>query len=82
MNEFDTEHIAEIIYDDGTRFNWMNAYVIRFLNTAISKGAEELPSLYRIYPEQIIALFRYWGWSDEEINKRIEYWRNERFWRE
>lgn len=73
MNAYDTANIGAILADrSGTRFEWTNCWVLRFLDKMLLKGSPDLPYLYLIYPKQIEALYVYYGWPQEEINRQIK----------
>jgi hypothetical protein len=73
MNKYDTVNIGAILADrGGTQYEWTNCWVLRFLDKMINKGSPELPYLYLIYPEQIVALYEYYGLPHEEIKSQIK----------
>jgi hypothetical protein len=72
MSDYDRANVASILADPVAN-NWTNAYVIRFMDVLIKKGAkEDVRALYKIYPRQIVAVMVYYGWSLSEIENYLD----------
>ena len=70
LSEFDKNNIGSILDGSG---DWFSAHVIRFLDSVLFKAdANNLRELWRMYPEHCAAIYRHYGWTDAQINTRLE----------
>jgi hypothetical protein len=75
MNEYDTNHLHEILYDD--LGDWFNAELLRFLDFAIGHGdTNNRKIIFKAWPEQCVALLKYYGWTDAQVKAEFVLYGN------
>lgn len=69
LSSYDVSNLRSIIQGEG---DWFTAHTIRYLHQVMFKADDEnFAKLYAAFPEECIALFSHYGWTPEQVDKRI-----------
>lgn len=70
FSDYDKTHLNEII--NLGHGDWTETLVLRFLDKFMVKAdMNNLIKVYSIWPEEVEAIYKFWGWEEGSVFKQI-----------